>query len=246
MLTGTQLGAYGRDRPGGENLAGLLEAVLRNTRVPRIRLSSVQPQDVTPRLIDLWRDGRLCRHFHLALQSGSDSVLRRMRRRYDTATYRHAVRRLRTAIPGVAITTDVIAGFPGETEAEFAETEAFCREMGFAAMHVFPYSERPGTTATKLPRKIDEPTKQGRVRALISAAQDMTARYQRQFIGSEASVLWENCHGGAACLTWDGLTDTYIRVHARSNADLRNRITTARLTDADSHGMLASVEGFGI
>ncbi len=145
----------------------MLKALLEETAMPRIRMSSLQPQDLSDEVIGLWADPRLCRHFHLALQSGSAAVLQRMRRRYTRDEYRDAVRRLRAASPDVAITTDVIVGFPGETEAEFEESYAFCQEMQFAGIHVFPYSQRSGTVAFKLPDQVPDAVKKQRVHRLI-------------------------------------------------------------------------------
>jgi threonylcarbamoyladenosine tRNA methylthiotransferase MtaB len=224
VITGTQLGAYGRDW-GHRSPYPVLKALVEATSIPRIRMSSLQPQDLSPQVIDLWRSPRLCRHFHLALQSGSAAVLQRMRRRYTPDEYRDAVRRLREASPGVAITTDVIAGFPGETDAEFEESYAFCAEMRFAGIHVFPYSQRAGTVAFKLPDQVPGPVKKQRVHRLIELANRMAAEYRARFLGQTASVLWETRRDGA----WEGLTDTYIRVRAESGADLANRLTPATL-----------------
>ncbi len=223
VITGTQLGAYGRDW-GERTPYPVLKALVEETAIPRIRISSLQPQDLSDEVIGLWQNPRLCRHFHLALQSGSATVLQRMRRRYTQAEYRDSVRRLRAASPNVAITTDVIVGFPGETEAEFAESYAFCQEMRFAGIHVFPYSQRSGTAAFKMPDQVPEPVKKQRVRRLIELAGRMSADYRARFFGQTVDVLWESRRDGA----WEGLTDTYIRVRAESSADLTNRLTAAR------------------
>ena len=236
VITGTQLGAYGRDR--GVSLHDLMGALLQETAIPRIRMSSVQPQDLTDELVGLWRDPRLCRHFHLALQSGSETVLRRMRRRYSAGQYRAAVDRLREAIPDVAITTDVIVGFSGETEAELEESYAFCREMAFAGVHVFPYSQRQGTVAFKLPDRVPEPVKKERVHRLLALAGEMSAAYRRRFLGTMSPVLWEKRREDGR---WEGLTDTYVRVRAAADADLTNRLTAARLTALDEDGLYAEV-----
>jgi threonylcarbamoyladenosine tRNA methylthiotransferase MtaB len=226
IITGTQLGAYGRDT-GRRTLDRLVEALLAGTSVRRIRISSIQPQDLTPGLIELWRDRRLCRHFHLALQSGSESVLQRMRRRYSKRDYAGAVESLRVAIPGVAITTDVITGFPGETEAEFEESFAFCAEMAFAGMHVFPYSNRKGTSGEKLPGQVAEPVKKERVRRLIELGERLALDFRAAMAGSTVDVLWETQPEAGE---WVGLTDTYVRVGARSALDLSNLLTPVRLT----------------
>jgi threonylcarbamoyladenosine tRNA methylthiotransferase MtaB len=236
VITGTQLGAYGRDW-GHRTPYPVLKALLDETSVPRIRMSSLQPQDLSDEVIGLWDDPRLCRHFHLALQSGARATLERMRRRYTQDEYRDAVRRLRDAIPDLAITTDVIVGFPGETEADFEESYAFCEDMGFAGIHVFPYSQRSGTAAFKMPDQVPDPLKKQRVHRLIELASRMSAAYRAGFLGSTASVLWETPRDGV----WEGLTDTYIRVRTVSDADLTNRLTPARLTEARDNGLWAEV-----
>jgi threonylcarbamoyladenosine tRNA methylthiotransferase MtaB len=261
VITGTQLGAYGRDW-GHRTPYPVLRALLDHTSIPRIRMSSLQPQDLSDEVVDLWQDPRLCRHFHLALQSGAQATLERMRRRYTQDEYRDAVRRLRDASPDVAITTDVIVGFPGETDDEFDESYAFCREMRFAGIHVFPYSQRAGTVAFKLPHQIPDSVKKQRVHRLISLAQEMSADYRNRFLGSTVPVLWEtrraepvapvhqvpavpsvpSVPGGEGRRgLWEGLTDTYVRVRAFADADLTNRLTPALLTTARDDGIWAEV-----
>ncbi len=231
VLTGTQLGAYGRDLGEGASPADLISALLARASLPRLRFSSLQPQDITPGLLALWRDSRLCRHFHLALQSGSDAVLRRMRRRYSAEEFRGAAARLREAVPDVAITTDVIVGFPGETEAEFEESYAFCREMGFARMHDFPYSRRSGTAAARMAQQVPERVKRGRVERMLTLAREMEGAWLARFIGRDVLVLWERPReaGDGGPPVWEGLTDNYIRVYARSADDLRNGLLPVRL-----------------
>jgi threonylcarbamoyladenosine tRNA methylthiotransferase MtaB len=240
VITGTQLGAYGRDF-GQRDVYPVLAALLAETSVPRIRMSSLQPQDLSPRLIGLWRDKRLCRHLHLALQSGSESVLERMRRRYTAGEYRDAVAMLRGSIPGVAITTDVIAGFPGETDAEFEETYAFCSEMAFARMHVFPYSLRTGTAAAKMPGQLPDKTKKARVHRLLALNDELTAAYRSRFVGETVDVLWETRRDDGGATVWEGLTDTYVRVRAVSETNLTNRITPARVTALEGDGVRGEV-----
>src|SRR5438093_5796029 len=181
VLTGTQLGNYGRDT--GEREEGprrLLEALLEQTSVPRIRLSSLQAQDISRLLIDLWKDGRLCPHFHLPLQSGSDPVLGRMRRRYSVDDYRRAVALIRERVPDVAITTDVIAGFPGESDADFEATIAHCREVGFAAIHAFPYSRRPHTAAALMPGHLSPEVRRARLERLLQAGCETSLAFRRR------------------------------------------------------------------
>jgi threonylcarbamoyladenosine tRNA methylthiotransferase MtaB len=236
VITGTQLGHYGSGI--GVRLYDVMKALLAETAIPRIRMSSVQPQDLDDDLIGLWDDPRLCRHYHLALQSGSEAVLQRMRRRYTKQAYRDAVHRLRDAIPDIAITTDVIAGFPGETDAEFEECYAFCEELRFAGIHVFPYSPRSGTVAYRLPDQVSETVKKQRVRRLIDLAGQMSSAYRQRYAGTTTSVLWETCRDGD---TWEGMTDTYVRVRAQSTADLTNRLTSVRITALTEQGLMGEV-----
>jgi len=226
VLTGTQLGSYGCDRPG-EDLASLIGALLRETAVERLRVSSLQPQEVTPSLLDLWRDPRLCPHFHIPLQSGSDAVLQRMRRRYDAAAFLRAVSLVCRHLPGAAVTTDVMVGFPGETEEDFAQTYALCREAPLARMHVFPFSPRPGTAAARLPHQVDAHTKEGRAQALLALARQKEEAFLRAQVGTTQEVLWEEVTAEGI---WTGLTPNYARVFARSDDNLENAITPARIT----------------
>lgn len=229
VLTGTQPGAYGRDRADGTSAAALIQALLSETEVPRIRYSSIQPQDLTPELLACWEDSRLCRHFHLALQSGSERVLGAMRRRYDPAGFLDAVEWIRAAAPGAAITTDVIAGFPGETEGDFERTMAVVDEARFAGIHAFPYSPRPGTSAALLADDVPPGLKRERVGRLIERGRAGAARFRAGQIGATAAVLFEREADGAA----HGLTDTYVPVIARrapGAPPLANQIAAVRLT----------------
>ena len=232
VITGTQLGAYGRDRDARNyGPAAVIRAVLAETAVPRVRFSSLQPQDITPELLALWEDPRLCRHFHLALQSGSETVLRRMRRRYSKQQYTEAQAAIRAAVPDVAITTDVLVGFPEETDAEHEESITFCREAEFALMHVFPYSRRPGTTAHLLPGHVTPQAKRRRLGEMLAVAEESAAAFRRRFLGRIVPVLWEeeSAADASGVRRWNGLTDTYVRVETLSARDLRNRLTPVRL-----------------
>lgn len=190
VLTGIHLTSYGRDLRGET----LLDAVRAcdQSGVRRIRLGSLEPVIVTEEFADgLAGIGKVCPQFHLALQSGSDSVLRRMRRRYTAEEFRRSARILRAAFPGCALTTDVICGFPGETEAEFEETVSFCREIGFARMHVFPYSARQGTPAAAMPDQVPRAIREDRARRLIAVGNELALAYRRGWIGRTAEVLSE-------------------------------------------------------
>ena len=220
VLTGTQIGAYG----GG--LARLLERLLNETGVKRLRLSSLEPQDLSPDLLRLWESGRICRHLHLPLQSGCDSVLRRMGRRYTTEEYWQKVNLARKLIPDLALTTDIMVGFPGESEEEFRRSYEFCRQIGFARIHVFPFSERPGTPAERLPNKVPEPVKRQRKDKMLKLAKLSAREFRRRFLGRKMEVLWEGQKNGL----WFGYTDNYLRVFTPSDHDLRNLLLPTRLT----------------
>jgi len=239
VLTGTQLGAYGRDLEEGANLVGLMERVLRETSVPRIRLSSVQPQDVTPALLGLWGDPRLCRHLHVALQGGSDAVLSRMRRRYTAREFADAVDLIQRHLPDVAVTTDVLVGFPGETDDDFAATQRLCREAGFAALHVFPFSARPGTLAARMPDQVSAATKRARVREMLTLGDELRGRFLARFEGSVANVLFERKVRENA---WEGLSGNYIRVVARCEESLENRIAAVRLDRREGRGFRGTLQ----
>lgn len=225
VLTGTDIGTY---KSGAVNLAGILETILQNTAVPRLRLSSLQTQELSPDLLPLFRDPRICRHVHLPLQSGSDTVLRNMKRRYTAEKFREAAARLRQVAPDIALTTDVIVGFPGETPSDFAETVMLCKDVGFARIHFFPYSPRPGTVAAAMTPKIDSKTQSERLAIMLGLARESSDRFKRRFLGTVLPVLWERPARADQNL-FSGLTDNYIRVYVKTPDDLRNRIIPTRL-----------------
>ncbi|HJX13454.1 MAG TPA: tRNA (N(6)-L-threonylcarbamoyladenosine(37)-C(2))-methylthiotransferase MtaB [Dehalococcoidales bacterium] len=235
VLTGTEIGTY---RHGGVNLEGLLGRILAETSIGRLRLSSLQPPEVTPGLIGLWRDPRLCPHFHLSLQSGSDAVLGRMKRRYNLAEYRRVVSLIRETVPEAAVTTDVIVGFPGETEAEFRETLEFCREMRFARIHVFPFSPRPGTAAAGMTPPVPDAVKKERSRQALALAEATARDFRRGFLGRTVDVLFEQRSGGA----WSGLTGNYIRAYVRSTADLSNKLLAVKLVKLYRDGVWGEIK----
>ena len=230
VLTGTQLGSYGFDLPNA-TLPALLGEILQSADVRRLRVSSLQPQEITPGLLRLWSDdSRLCPHFHMPLQSGSDRILASMRRRYSAAQYLSAVERVRDALPHAAITADVIVGFPDETEDDFHATVALCRRVGFADLHVFPYSVRPGTSAAYFPDRVDSDVVGRRMRVMLDLAKELAAAHRRRSLGQVYSVLWEEETADTdGPSRWTGLTETYLRVHTRSWARLLGRPTQARV-----------------
>ena len=230
VLTGTQLGTYGFEFPD-VGLAGLLDRILAETDVPRLRVSSLQAHEISAELLTRWSDSRLCPHFHVPLQSGSDVVLRAMRRRYDTATFRQAVELIRRTIPDAGVTADIIVGFPGETEADHAESQEFAAEMWFADIHVFPYSQRPGTSAHHFQGQVEAADKRRRAAAMAEVKDAGFTAFRRGLTGRVRDVLWETARPvGDEGLRWRGLTDNYVRVETTSHAELGNRITPARLT----------------
>jgi threonylcarbamoyladenosine tRNA methylthiotransferase MtaB len=225
VLTGTEIGSYDC---GGFGLKELMGLILKETAIDRLRLSSLQPQHISQELIDLWQNNRMCRHFHIALQSGSDRVLRRMNRIYDTSLFRRAVDLIRNNLPDASITTDIMVGFPGESDEEFAVSYEFCRQMEFAAMHVFPYSARPGTQAAVMPGKINGKVKRQRSLAMLELAARSADDFALGFAGKTTDVLWENevRKGSGVYL---GLTGNYIRTYIDSRAGVSRTITTVRL-----------------
>jgi threonylcarbamoyladenosine tRNA methylthiotransferase MtaB len=234
VLTGTEIGRY---YCNGTAFSGLLGKVLSGTGIPRLRLSSLQPPEISAELIGLWQDPRLCPHFHLSLQSGSDTVLERMKRRYTSAEYRSIVEMIRDSIREAAVTTDVIVGFPGETEEEFRETLDFCRQMHFARIHVFPYSPRPGTAAATMPRQVSEKIKKQRSQLMLALAEENAKEFQQGYLGKTLEVLWEKKSGGV----WSGLTGNYIRVYTRAAGDLTNRLLPVRLVKSYRDGVWGEV-----
>jgi len=229
VLTGVNLGSYGRDLGMERGLVRLVEALLARTGLSRLRLSSLEPWDLDEPFLRLWADARLCRQLHLPLQSGCDTTLRRMARPITTERYARLVEAARAAVPDLALTTDVMVGFPGEDETTFAESLAFVERMGFARLHVFPFSPRPRTPAARLAGQVPPQARRQRARRMWDLGARLAERFRRRFVGREMKVLWE--HRRADGL-WRGLTDNYLRVVTRCSDDLHNRITRTRLLEA--------------
>lgn len=234
VLTGTEIGSY---ECNGVNLEELITRILADTPVPRLRLSSLQPHQILEGLVSLWQNSRLCPHFHLSLQSGSDAVLKRMKRRYTVDDYRRVVSLIRGNVADVAITSDVIVGFPAETEAEFQETLDFCREMRFARIHVFPFSPRPNTEAASMPGRVPAAFVKERINKMLSLAQESAHIFQNQFLGKTLEVLWEQQSRGV----WSGLTGNYIKVYTRSAKVLANLILPVKLLKAYRDGVWGDI-----
>ena len=237
VLTGTQLGSYGFDL-AGSSLVSLIGAIIARTDIERLRVSSLQPKEMTDELLALWDDPRLCPHFHMPLQSGSDSILRKMRRRYDSRDYAETVERIRSRIPNASVTADVIVGFPGESERDFRDTYELCERIGFADMHVFPYSVRPGTSAAHYEGHVPPDVKGERMRALLELAKRQARQFRLSRIGAVRRVLWEGQGMRDNSLWWFGLTDEYIRVRTNSARPLLNEITPVTLTALADDGVV--------
>ena len=208
VLTGIHLGDYHPDYDQKQDLGDLIAALLRETGIPRIRVSSLEPEDFRLEWLELWKNPRMCRHFHLPMQSGSDSILRRMARRYNSARYRTIVTTARQLIPGVAISTDIITGFPGESDSDFEQTYQLAKELQFAKTHVFRFSPRQGTAAARMKGQIKDEVKKARSERLLALNEEHSRLFRQQFLGETAEVLIESYKHGR----WEGLTDNYLRV----------------------------------
>lgn len=235
VLTGIEIAGWGQDQPGKPELALLVEEICKAVPDLRIRLGSLEPRVVTEdfcRRLSVFPN--LCPQFHLSMQSGSDTVLSRMKRKYDTARYYESVELLRKFFPECAVTTDMIVAFPGETEEEFAESLAFIRKCAFADMHIFPYSRRPGTPADKMPGQHNNATKEARSRAAIALAEEMSRAYREGFVGRTLEVLFEEREGEF----YTGHAPNYIKVYARGE-NLHNEIRTVTVLEVYRDGVLA-------
>ncbi len=239
VLTGVHLGAFGRDLPGSErsDLKALTSAILTETDIPRLRLSSLEPWELADGFFDLWQrwPGRLCPHLHLPLQAGTDAQLRRMARRCTIDSFRELAAAARDAIPDLVVTTDLIVGFPGESEADFEEGLLFVEEMRFAHAHIFPFSARTGTAAAGFNGQVANTVKKERSRRMHAVVARTGQLERARFLGTTRPVLWEGSGEPLAddleTLLWSGLTDNYLRVTGRAQAgiDLGNQITKVRL-----------------
>jgi threonylcarbamoyladenosine tRNA methylthiotransferase MtaB len=241
VLSGVHLGAYGHERPDEGGLQALIRRILAETDVPRLRLSSLEPWDLSGDFFELWEDPRLLPHLHLPLQSGCDATLQRMARRTTQQQFANLVADARSAIPDLAVTTDVMVGFPGETDAEFADSVAFVEGMEFAKLHVFRYSPREGTVAASMPEQVTAQVAQLRSQRLHLLGAEMQQAYQRRFLGREMEVLWETPEVRESSVAWSGLTGNYLRVVTETapDADLGNKVLEARLTGEIPGGLAA-------
>ena len=236
VLTGIHLGAYGRDFKDGTTLADAVETILQEKSFARVRLSSLESVEVDERLLTMMKnEPRFAPHLHLPLQAGSDEILRRMNRHYNTAEFIDLTERLRKEVPSLALTTDIIVGFPGETEELFAETLKNAELIGFSKIHVFPYSVRPGTPAATMPNQVPEPVKKERVHRLEAVGERTAAKFRQSSVGCVKEVLIETID--AENNTADGLTDTYIRVYCDAAAVRSGQLVSLRLVREYEDGL---------
>ena len=238
VVTGIEIASWGVDLPGKPTLIDLVESLCQAVPEVRIRLGSLEPRVITREFCDRLKNCRnLCPQFHLSMQSGCDTVLSRMKRKYDTARYYESVELLREAFPGCALTTDMIVAFPGETEEEFRESLRFIRKCGFADMHIFPYSRRPGTPADKMPGQLGNAVKEARSREAIAVAGEMNRAYREDMIGSVQEVLFEDRH----LALYAGHTPNYMKVYAAGEA-LHNQLRQVTITGLYEDGLFGVVK----
>lgn len=246
VLTGIHLGSYGRDCGSEFTLAKVVEQLTETEGIDRIRLSSLEPKHVTPHLVDLLqKNPRVCRHLHLSLQSGSQGVLDRMKRAYTAQNYREVVQQLRSRIPEVGLTTDVIVGFPGETEAEHAESVAFLREMGLHRLHVFPFSPRKGTPAAVMGGQVTRAVKERRTHEMIALGRELALEFSSRMAGQTWTVLAE-CEAHTEEGWLEGYTDNYVRVKFPGGDELQNCLIPIKITAIDEEICTGEMDGHPI
>ena len=234
VVTGIEIASWGADLPGKPQVTGLIEAICQAVPQLRVRLGSLEPRIVTEDFCRrLSKLPNLCPQFHLSLQSGCDTVLERMKRKYNTARYYESVALLNNYFPGCAVTTDMIVAFPGETEEEFQQSLDFIRRCAFADMHIFPYSRRPGTPADKMPGQLGNAAKEARSRAAIAVAEEMSKAYRENLVGKNLEVLFEERDGEF----FTGHAPNYVKVYAVGE-NLHNEIRTVTVTGVYKDGVI--------
>ena len=228
VLTGIHLGDYHPDNNEQQDLGDLIATLLQETAIPRIRVSSLEPEDFRLEWLELWQNPRMCRHLHLPMQSGSDTILRRMARRYTSSRYHAIVTEAKHLVPGMAISTDIITGFPGETDEDFEQTYQLAQTLAFAKSHVFRFSPRQGTAAARMKGQIQDPIKKARSERLLTLNEVHSQQFRQQFLGEIVEVLVEHPRHDK----WEGLTDNYLRVellnpppHIHQHALIKARLT---------------------
>ena len=233
IVTGIEIASWGVDLPGKPAMTELLAAICQAVPNLRIRLGSLEPRVITEEFCrEMVKYPNLCPQFHLSMQSGCDTVLQRMKRKYDTKRYLQSVELLKAHFPGCAVTTDMIVAFPGETEEEFEESLRFIQKCGFADMHIFPYSRRPGTPADKMPGQHSNAVKEERSRRAIAVAAEMSRQFRESLIGSTVPVLFEEAEGEY----FTGHAPNYVKVYVKGE-NLHNQVRDVTVTEVFSDGV---------
>jgi threonylcarbamoyladenosine tRNA methylthiotransferase MtaB len=243
VLSGVHLGSYGHDLGDQRGLQHLIESILSKTDIERLRLSSLEPWDLDASFFDVFANPRLLPHLHLPLQSGCDETLKRMARRTSRAEFSELVAEARRAVPDVAISSDIIVGFPGETDDEFEQSISLVEELAFSRLHIFRYSRREGTPAAKMVQSIPGPIAQERSRRMHALAADLEHRFNSKLIGRTIDVLWETAEDHGNSLRWSGLTPNYVRVTATTSPDedLLNVVTPTEIAEVVPGGVVGRI-----
>lgn len=245
VLTGVHLGSWGQDLPSPRNITTLINMILKETDVARLRISSIEPWNLDEQFFSIFAEPRVCRHIHLPLQSGSATVLRRMARKTTPESYAEIVSKIRKTCPEIAITTDLIAGFPGETDQEFSETIDFIHEINFAGGHVFTYSARPGTSAANMPNQVPHQLRKSRNAELRRVFAKSAEGYERRFLNQTVEVLWESVtEMDSNSWSMHGLSDNYLRLKTRAAKNLWNQITPVKIKKFMQKGLVGEIQGF--
>ena len=236
VLTGVQLGSWGKDLLPRQSIGDLVKKLLDQTETTRIRLSSIEPWDVSPELISLFEDPRLCPHLHIPLQSGSDEILRKMNRPMNTARFREILKHIRGANPDIAITTDIICGFPGETEEIFDHSLEFLRDCQFSGGHVFPFSALQGTTAFTMEAQVPHSIRRERTTTVRQVLDEAERAFISRRLGKTAKVLFEGKAKFQGEWIWQGWSEDFLKVFAPSEEDLHNQILIVQMDELTTSG----------
>jgi threonylcarbamoyladenosine tRNA methylthiotransferase MtaB len=244
VLSGVHLGSYGHDLGDQRGLQRLVERALTETVVERLRLSSLEPWDLDAGFFEIFSNPRLLPHLHLPLQSGCDETLKRMARRTSRAEFSKLVRDARRAVPGLAISSDIIVGFPGETDDEFEQSIALVEELAFSRLHIFRYSAREGTPAEKMTAQVPGPVAQERSRRMHGLAADLEHRFNSGLVDHTVNVLWETTEDLGDALRWSGLTPNYVRVTTTTtpDEDMLNVVTPTEITEVVPGGVVGRIQ----
>ena len=241
ILTGTQLGSYGFDLIN-EKLETLIKYIMTETSIERLRISSIQAHEISEELLDVYREysHRICNHFHLALQSGSNNILKLMRRKYDNKDYLKSVNLIKSKLTNPSISTDVVVGFPGETEKDFNATLKIIKSSKFSKIHLFPYSDRPGTSSYYFKNKINPEIKKERMNIALRLSNIEESTYRKNVSNQKRNILWEKPLNQSPTI-FEGYSEDYLRVQTESKYDLYNRITPVILQESNKNYIIGKV-----